>query len=94
MTCPICGKETTFKWCCDFEGNEWAECSLCGGLTDQGEINAVNHEDEGESRTTRIDISFDSPHPGRPESDWLHDLVSGVFQYAARIEIEALGGNL
>jgi hypothetical protein len=89
----------------DFQGEEWAECTQCGGQTDQQEIDSANREDlpvlvpvtrrvllptipEWESRPTRIDISAGCKHPGRPGSDWLRDLVSGVFQHADRIEIE------
>jgi hypothetical protein len=44
---------------------------------------------EWESCPTRIDISAGCVHPGRPGSDWLRDLIDGVFEHANRIEIEA-----
>jgi hypothetical protein len=37
---------------------------------------------------TRLDIYIGCTHPGRPGSDWLRDLIDGVFQHAGRIEIE------
>jgi hypothetical protein len=43
---------------------------------------------EWEYRPTRIDISAGCAHPGRPGSDWLRDLIQGVFEYADRVEIE------
>jgi hypothetical protein len=44
---------------------------------------------EWESRPTRIDISAGCEHPGRPDSDWLRDLIAGVFKYSNRIDIES-----
>jgi hypothetical protein len=108
MICPLCGEETTFTWCVNLEGDEWAICKLCGGQTDQGEIDdEANRENipvlvpiqrkvrlpqvpEWESGPTRIDISAGNPHPGRPDSDWLRDLIAGTFMYSDRIEIQTL----
>jgi hypothetical protein len=45
MICPICSQESSFIWHCDLEGDEWAECTQCGALTDQQEIDAANRED-------------------------------------------------
>jgi hypothetical protein len=44
MICPLCGEETTFTWCMDLDGAEWAECTNCGGRTDQQEIDDANRE--------------------------------------------------
>jgi hypothetical protein len=90
----------------DYSGEEWAECTQCGALTDQQEIDVANREDlpvlvpvkravnmpqipEWESHPTRIDIAAGCKHPGRPDSDWLRDLIDGVFEHSDRIEIES-----
>jgi hypothetical protein len=44
MICPLCGEETTFRWCMDLAGEEWAECTKCGGQADLQEIDAANRE--------------------------------------------------
>lgn len=107
LICPLCGERVSFfKWCLDFAGEEWAVCSVCGGRTDQTEIDAANREDIPmlapikrkvhvpeipewrDGGPTRIDVGIGSPHPGRPGSDWLRDLIDGVFEHADRIEID------
>jgi hypothetical protein len=45
MTCPCCGEDVVFNWRMDYSGEEWAECTQCGALTDQQEIDAANRED-------------------------------------------------
>jgi hypothetical protein len=106
MICPLCDAESEFRWFADSTGEEWAQCNMCGGLTDQTEIDAVNREgipvlvpvqrkvhmpsvSEWESCPTRIDISAGCAHPGRPGSDWLRDLIDGVFEHSDRIQIDS-----
>jgi hypothetical protein len=40
MICPLCGEDTRFTWYMDDSAEEWAICELCGGRTDQQEIDA------------------------------------------------------
>jgi phage recombination protein Bet len=61
MICPLCDEEVVFKWCLNLEGNEWAECTNCGGRTDQQEINDANREAlpvVGSDSTQRTSTSF------------------------------------
>jgi hypothetical protein len=44
MTCPLCDEKAAFRWCLDLAGNQWVECTKCGGQTDQGEIQEANRE--------------------------------------------------
>jgi hypothetical protein len=107
MTCPLCNQATVFRWYTNMAGEEWAECTLCNGQTDQAEIDAANREGiptltpirrrvqlphppewEPEPAPTRLDVHAGCPHPGRPGSDWLRDLIDGVFAHADRIQIE------
>jgi hypothetical protein len=108
LICPLCGEETVFRWCMDLAGEEWAECTKCGGQTDQREIDEANREGiptlvpiqrqvhlpdvpewQPEPAPTRLDVYAGCPHPGRPGSDWLRDLIDGVFEHADRIDIES-----
>jgi hypothetical protein len=90
----------------DLAGEEWAECTKCGGKTDQREIDEANREDlpmlvpirrkvrlpvvpEWAPAPTRLDVYAGCRHPGGPGSDWLRDLIDGVFEHADRIDIES-----